>query len=221
MANAIERDRTQILDGHRDRHARRRQIAAGDSSDQKGKMAAGYNNLIRKKKSSSAKWDERKRAPAQIGLNWQHFLLALRDPPIEEPLLYLCDNQSLLKAVNRKIGEGGKVMLVGAPDVDILAAAIEILRKRIAAETATFLVKVKAHIYQDRHSKFNNSVRDAVRRGTTENELQKHEKRLTGAWRQMNTLRRRYKIWCKGDGIEHCTHKQRYEPSYQSMVKPP
>ena len=45
------------------------------------------------------------------------FLLALLDKPIEEPLLYLCDNQSLLKAVNRWIGEG----------------------------TATFLVKVKAH----------------------------------------------------------------------------
>ena len=29
-------------------------------------------------------------------------------------------------------------------DADILAAAIEILRKRIAAGTATFLVKVKA-----------------------------------------------------------------------------
>jgi hypothetical protein len=34
---------------------------------------------------------------------------------------------------------------VGAPDADILAAAIEILRKRIAAGTATLLVKVKAH----------------------------------------------------------------------------
>ena len=29
--------------------------------------------------------------------------------------------------------------------MDILAAAIEILRKRMAAGTATFLVKVKAH----------------------------------------------------------------------------
>jgi len=35
-------------------------------------------------------------------------------------------------------------MLVGAPDADILATAIEILRKRIAVGTATFLVKVKA-----------------------------------------------------------------------------
>ena len=64
---------------------------------------------------------------------------------IEEPLLYLCDNQSLLKEVNRWIGGGGKATLMGAPDADILAAAIEILRKRIAAETASFLVKVKAH----------------------------------------------------------------------------
>jgi len=73
------------------------------------------------------------------------FLLALRDTLIEEPLLYLCNNQSLLKTVNKWMSEGGKATLVGAPDAEILAAAIEILRKRIAAGTATFLVKVKAH----------------------------------------------------------------------------
>jgi len=155
---------------------------------------------------------------------------------------------------------------VGAPDADILAAAIEILRKRIAAGTATFLVKVKAHreelanegsdiladkaisdpkvgnewcqqtnravftwrkpcreagkvIYQDHHSTCNNCLRDAIRRGAAENEVPKHEQKLTGAWRQMSTLRRRYEKWCKGDDIEDCTHKQRYEESYQSMVK--
>ena len=71
----------------------------------------------------------------------------LRDTLIEEPSLYLCDNELLLKVVtdDRWIGEGGKASLVGAPDADILAAAIEILRKRIAAGTATVLVKVKAH----------------------------------------------------------------------------
>jgi len=36
-------------------------------------------------------------------------------------------------------------MLVGVPDAEILAAANEILWKRIAVGTATFLVKVKAH----------------------------------------------------------------------------
>jgi len=167
------------------------------------------------------------------------FLLALRDTLIEELLLYLCDNQSMLKTVNKWIGEGGKATLVGVLDADILAVAIEKLRKRIAAGTGTFLVKVKAHrgepanegaviladkaisdlragkewcqrtnravftweqpcrkvgkvTYQDLHSTFNNSVRDAIRRGAAENEVQQHEEKLTDACRQMSTLRRRY-----------------------------
>ena len=73
----------------------------------------------------------------QSGTRGRAFLLALRDSLKEEPLLYSFDNQSLFKAVNGWIGEGGKAKLVGAPDANILAAAIEILR--------TFLVKVKAH----------------------------------------------------------------------------
>jgi len=52
-----------------------------------------------------------------------------------------------------------------------------------------------------------------------ENEVQKHEERLTGGWRQVSTLRRQYERWCKGDGIEDCTHMQQYEASYQSKVK--
>jgi len=177
----------------------------------------------------------------------------------------LCDNQSLLKAVSRWIGEGEKATLVRAPDADILAAAIEILRKGIAAETATFLVKVKAHrgepanekadiladkaisdpevgkewcqrtnravfrlrkpfceagkvTYQDRHSTFNNSMRDAIRRRAAENEVQRHKEKFTGIWRQMSTLRPLYEKWCKGDDLEDCTHQQRYEESYQSIV---
>jgi len=35
--------------------------------------------------------------------------------------------------------------------------------------------------YQDRHSIFNDTVRDAIRRGAAENEVQKNEERLTGA----------------------------------------
>ena len=73
--------------------------------------------------------------------------------------------------------------------------------------------------YQDRHSIFNNIVRDAIRRGAAENEVHKHQDKLTGAWRQMSTLRRRYEKWCKCDDTEDFTHKQRYEASYQSMVK--
>jgi len=46
------------------------QVMAGDGSDKKDKMRAGYNNFRRKRKGSSAKWDETpgRRAPAQISL---------------------------------------------------------------------------------------------------------------------------------------------------------
>jgi len=60
-------------------------------------------------------------------------------------MLYLCDNQALLKVAKRCIGEGGKATLVGAPDADILLEAIEELQKRTTAGAASFLVKVKAH----------------------------------------------------------------------------
>jgi len=42
--------------------------------------------------------------------------------------------------------------------------------------------------YQDCHSTFNNSVRDAIRIRAAENEVPKHEERLTCSWRQISTL---------------------------------
>ena len=121
------------------------QVTAGDGSDKQGKMGAAYNDLRRKRKRQQCKVGREEEGSCSNQPKLAAFLLALRDMPIEEPLLYLCDNQSLLKAVSKWIGEGGKATLVGAPEVDILAASIEILRKRIAMETATFLVKVKVH----------------------------------------------------------------------------
>jgi len=108
-------------------------------------MGAGYNNLRRKKKKQQCKVGREEEGSSSDRPELAVLLLTLRNTLIEELLLYLCDNQSLFKAANRWTGEGGKATLVGAPDADILAAAIEILRKRIAAGTATFLVKVKAH----------------------------------------------------------------------------
>jgi len=60
-------------------------------------------------------------------------------------MLYLCDNQALLKAINRLVCEGGKATLLEAPDADILLEAIEELRKRKTAGAATFLNNVKVH----------------------------------------------------------------------------
>ena len=47
------------------------QVIAGDNSDQESKMGAGYNDLRRKKKRSSEKWDKRRRALTHISLNSQ------------------------------------------------------------------------------------------------------------------------------------------------------
>ena len=70
------------------------------------------------------------------------FVLALHGTPVTTPMVYLCDNQALVK---RWIGEGGKATLVGALDAYILLQAIKQLRKRTTAGAATFLVKMKAH----------------------------------------------------------------------------
>jgi len=52
-------------------------------------------------------------------------VLALRGTPVEALMLYLCDNQELLKAVKRWVGEGRKATLVGASEADILREQIE------------------------------------------------------------------------------------------------
>jgi len=57
------------------------------------------------------------------------FVLALRGTPVTKPMLYLCENQALLKAVKRWVVEGAKATLVGAPDAYILLEAIKELRK--------------------------------------------------------------------------------------------
>ena len=105
------------------------QVTSDDSSDKQGKMGAGCNILRRKKKKQQFKVGREEEGSSSSWPELAAFLLALRDTLIEEPLLYQCDNQSLLKAINRWIGEGGMATLVGAPDTDILAAAIEILSR--------------------------------------------------------------------------------------------
>ena len=84
------------------------QVTAGDGSDKKGKMGAGYNNLRRQKKNQHCKVGCEEDGSSSNRPELAAFFLALQDTLIEEPLLYLCDNQSLLKAVNRWIGKGGK-----------------------------------------------------------------------------------------------------------------
>ena len=63
-------------------------VTAGDGSDKKGKMGAGYNNLRREKKKQQCKVGREEEGSSSNLPELVAFLLALRDMLIEEPLLY-------------------------------------------------------------------------------------------------------------------------------------
>jgi len=110
-------------------------------------MRAGYVNLRKERKRQQRKVGREEEGSSSNRPELAAFVLALRGTRVTTPMLYLCDNQALLRAVKIWVGEGGKAKLVGAPDTNFLQEAIEELRKRTTAGAVTFksLVKVKAH----------------------------------------------------------------------------
>ena len=116
----------------------------GDGSNKKGdKMGAGFINLSMRTKNRRGQKKVGRDEEGSSSSNRPELAAlveALRGTPKDKPMLYLCNNQALLKAVMRWVSEGGKATLAGAPDADTLREAIELLRARIAAGTATFLV---------------------------------------------------------------------------------
>ena len=90
-------------------------------------MGTGYLNLQGKRKRQQRKVTVGRDEGGSISNRPElaAFVLALRGTPVTQPMFYLCNNQALLKALTRWVGEGGKVTVVGAPDADILREAIE------------------------------------------------------------------------------------------------
>jgi hypothetical protein len=88
-------------------------------------MGAGYVNLRKQRKRQQRKVGREEEESSSNCLKLAAFVLALRGTPVTKPMLYLCYNQALLKAIKRWVREGGKATLVGAPDADILLEAIE------------------------------------------------------------------------------------------------
>jgi len=109
-------------------------VTAGNGSNQKGgKIGAGYVNMQKQRKRQQRKVGREEEGSSSNRPELAAFVLALRGTPVTKPMLYLCDNQELLKTVKRWVGEGGKATLVGALDADILLEAIEELRIRTTA----------------------------------------------------------------------------------------
>jgi len=77
-------------------------VTAGDGSNQKrGKMGAGYVNLRKHRKRQQRKVARGRKEEGSSSNRPElaAFVLALRGTPVTKPMLYLCDNQALLKAV--------------------------------------------------------------------------------------------------------------------------
>jgi len=82
-------------------------------------MGAGYVNLRKQRKKQQRKVGHEEEGSSSNRPELAAFLLALHGTPVTKPMLYLCDNQALPKAVKKLVGEGGKATLVGVPDADI------------------------------------------------------------------------------------------------------
>ena len=77
-------------------------VIVEDGSNQKGgKMGAGYVNLRDQKKRQQRKEGREEEEFSSNRLELVTFVLALRGTPVTKPMLYLCDNQALLKTVKR------------------------------------------------------------------------------------------------------------------------
>jgi ribonuclease HI len=72
-------------------------------------------------------------------------VLALQSAALSEDVLLLCDNEAVLCAIKKWVGQGGKATLATAPDADILREIVCLLTQRVRAGRATFLIKVKSH----------------------------------------------------------------------------
>ena len=101
-------------------------VTASDGSNRKGgKMGAGYVNLRKQSKRQQGKVGREEEGSSSNRAELAAFVFALRGSPVTTSMLYLCDNQALLKAVKRWVGKSRKATLI-APDADILLEAIEV-----------------------------------------------------------------------------------------------
>jgi len=90
-------------------------VTAGDKFNQReGESGAAYVNLRGKRKRQQRKVGRKKEGSNLNRSELAALVLALSGIPVTKTLLYLCDNQALLKAVKRWVGEGRKVTFVGS-----------------------------------------------------------------------------------------------------------
>ena len=72
-------------------------------------------------------------------------VLALQSAALSADALLLCDNEAVLCAVKKWVGQGRRMTLATSSDAYILREIVCLLTQRVRAGRATFLIKVKSH----------------------------------------------------------------------------
>jgi hypothetical protein len=84
-----------------------------------GRWGPGAANSGRKGQTNVHELAEMRKAQAQTGRRWGGVVLALQSAALSEDVLLLFDNEAVLCAIKKWVGQGGKGMLATAPDADI------------------------------------------------------------------------------------------------------
>ena len=121
------------------------QIAASDGSEGNGSMGAGFIVLKNPKATGSIRVGRTEEGTDSTRAEMAALLEVLIGANVNENLVVMVDNQSILREISRWVGEGGRTFLALSANPDILRMIIGRLRMRIAQGTATFLCKVKSH----------------------------------------------------------------------------
>ena len=119
------------------------QIAARDGSEDNGSMGVGFIVLKNPKATGSIRVGRTEEGTDSTRV--AALLEVLIGANVNDNLVVMVDNQSILREISRWVDEGGRTFLALSVNPDILWMTIGRLSKRITQETSTFLCKVKSH----------------------------------------------------------------------------
>jgi ribonuclease HI len=171
-------------------------VFAGDGSDHKGRMGAGCFCLGDPDMKQCVGVGREEEGTSSNRPELAALVLALRATKTTDDMIYLCDNQALLKAVQKWTGEGPKATMVNAPDADILREIIELLRARVNSGAATFLIKVKAHRGEPLNELADTLAEEAREAAKENREWIARTDRMVYQWQQDESARR--SVWTAG-----------------------
>ena len=171
-------------------------VFAGDGSDHRGRMGAGAYCLGDPDVQQCVGVGREEEGTSSNRPELAALVLALRKTRFTDNLLYLCDNQSLLKAVQKWTGEGPKQTMANAPDADILREIIELLKMRVQNGAATFLVKVKAHRGEPLNELADSLAEAAREVGMEKKEWCDRTERMVFKWKDKD--QERSSVWTAG-----------------------